>query len=130
MLLHLWLSDDGGDVSLFVNAEGGSVRPIIFTSHEFLKSPHTISVLQTVVLVHKEVKRKVKLVDELLVRGCMVDAHAEHRNVGGLEFRHPVAQAACLVGAAGCIVLRIKVEDDPFAAIVLEGVGLVILVEG
>ena len=130
MLLHLWLSDDGCNVSLLVNTEGRSVRPVVFPSHEFLQTPHSEGVLQAVVFVHKQVKGKLKFVDEFLVGGGMVDAHAEYRDVGGLEFSHSVAKAARLVGTAGGVVLWVEVQDDPFSAIVLEGVGLVVLVEG
>ena len=129
MLLHFWLSNDGRNVPLFVDTKGGAVRSVVFTPHEFLESPHPKGVLKAVVFVHKKVKREVKLVYEFFVGSGMVDAHAEDGDVVGLEFSHSVSETACLVGAARGVVLGIEIQGDPFATIVLEGVGLIVLVE-
>ena len=49
-----------------------------------------------------------------------IDAHAENHRAGLLIFREVALKILRFKRATACEILRIKIKDDPFAAIVLQ----------
>ena len=66
------------------------------------------------VCVYDEWEGKVELFFEGFVGGFVVHADAENNNVFALVFAVGVTEAASLLGAAGGVVFRVKVDDDGF----------------
>ncbi len=78
--------------------------------------------------VRQQGERQSMLGCEFLVGVHVIHADAENHGTGLAEREDVVAELAGFGGAAGCAVLRIEVEHDPFAAIVGKAHALALLV--
>lgn len=108
---HLW--QHRFEFAIWSNDERGALRTKIgFAIHGFF-DPDAISLGDSVIFIHKERERQVELFDELRMTARGVDAHAKDPSFGG-EFCPAIAQSARLLGAAGCVILWVKVKDDGF----------------
>jgi hypothetical protein len=81
-----------------------------------------------VFLVGQQREGQLILVGEALFARFVEDADAEHRRLAGREPGKAVAKTARFPGAAGSVVLWIKVENDGSARIVGQPSSLSILI--
>ena len=57
-----------------------------------------------------------------------VETDAQHLRIHGPQFEDVIPEIACLRGATGRIVFRVKVQHHPLAQVLLEAVGFHVLV--
>jgi len=81
-----------------------------------------------VALVGEERERKLELLAELLVARGSVRTHTPDVRTALVDDVVPVAELACLCGAAGRVVLWIEVEDRPSAFLLGQAVDLPCLI--
>jgi len=97
------------------------VRALIFPAHETFFTPHAVGRDDFFIFVGEQRERQLELFHELVMRLDRVGADAEDDRAFFLEVGKVIAEGAGFLGAAGRVVLRIKIEDDVLSVLIGEG---------
>ena len=116
------------DGSFFVDDESGAESAHVFPSAHAFFAPHAECFHQFVGGVGNEREGELVFPDELLVGCFAVHAGPDDFVSGFFQVVVPVAQAACLVGAAGCVVFRVEVEGYFPSFVVAEADGFPVFI--
>jgi hypothetical protein len=98
-------------------------------AHKFLFSPGAILLDHTVVRIGQEGEVELVLSSEFAVARDGIFGNAEDDDTELLQFTEGIPEIAGLSSAAGSIVFRIEIEDDPLAEIIVKGMGLTVLIQ-
>ena len=115
---------DGSDAAIGSDDESGSLGAHVFFAIHAFFDPHAIGLNNPAGLVAQERKGKLVLCDEIRMGGRGVDAHAVDERPLGKDGVDAVAHAASLRRAPGCVVLRVEIKHDGFAAKLRESDGM------
>jgi hypothetical protein len=82
-----------------------------------------------VVRIGQEGEVELVLTSEFAVARDGIFGNAEDDDTELLQFTEGIPEIAGLSSAAGSIVFRIEIEDDPLAEIIVKGMGLTVLIQ-
>src|SRR5215217_870377 len=116
MAVDIDLLPDLADLAVAVDQKGGALDAHGRLAVHVLLPPGAVALGHLVADVGEEGKVEAVLVAELAVARHVVGRDAQHHGAPGLQVRGTVPEGASLPGAAGSVVLRIKVEHHGLAA--------------
>ena len=111
-----------GDPALRVDEVGVALGDL----HDSEVSQCAVAVGHLAVLVGKQGEGQVIFFGESGMRIGIVDADANHPGIEFFDLEQVVAESAGFLGTARRIVLRVEIEHQPFACVILEGVRLLL----
>src|SRR5438477_11116227 len=118
MARHPDLAPGAAYAALLIDQEGAAFDTHILASVHALFDPDTVFFADVGPRIGSENERELVLFLELVVRGDRVLRDPDHHRSRPAVIREGIAKSARLGGAAGRVVLGIKIKDDFFA---LEG---------
>lgn len=124
MFVGFDLGPDFFDVAGFVDEEGHAVDAHVVSAHEGFLAPDSVGVDDFLLVVNQQGEWQVEFVDEFLVGFGGVRADAENHRAAFFEVGKGVAESAGFLGAAGGVVLGVKVKNDVFPFELTETDGL------
>ena len=110
------LGPDYSDNTIGIDEECHPLDPEKGPPHERLVTPHAVRLADRLVLIRDQRERQPELVDELVMPGRRVGAHAQHHRALGHDLVVRIAEAARLLVAARRVIFRIKIKHDRLAA--------------
>src|SRR5580765_1387802 len=121
MLARFDLEPDLFDAAIRADQEGDAMGAEVFSAEEKFFTPDAVGLDDLLVLVRKESEGEFEFLHELLVRLDRVRTDAEYHGALFGEVRKMIAEGAGFLGAAGGVILGIKIHDDVPAFIIGQG---------
>src|ERR1043165_3388980 len=115
VLLRLYVRPNLFDSSVRPDQESQAMRPEVFPSHEHFLSPNSVGLHDLLVLVGQQGEGEFEFPGKLVVGLHGIDADAENDRALFFELGVEIAERARLLGTAGRVILRIKIEHHGLA---------------